>query len=100
MGDIAKSLVKLWEKHPEKIRDIYNEGGRGGSWNGPDYWMDLQPGWMNEGGGNHLIHEYNAADVLQAFKLWVKPCDMGEDGQPCCMQQGWTAVADHLALIE
>ena len=81
---LAKSLVKLWKDNPEKIKDIYNEGGRGGFGGGPDYWLDLQPGLMNED-GTHGVHNYTAADVVREFKESVQPCDMGKDGQPCCM---------------
>ena len=81
---LAKSLVKLWKDNPEKIKDIYNEGGRGGFGDGPDYWVDLQPGWMNED-VTHSVHNYTAADVVREFKESGQPCDMGKDGQPCCM---------------
>ena len=81
---LAKSLVKLWKDNPEKIKDIYNEGGQGGFGGGPDYWLDLQPGWMNED-GTHGVPNYTAADVVREFKESVQPCDMGKDGQPCCM---------------
>jgi hypothetical protein len=66
MYRIPKGLLDLEIKYPGIIEEVWNEGKDG-------YWINLEPGYIDERAGIHMVHEETVRECVRTMKTIV-PC--------------------------
>ncbi|KKL04284.1 hypothetical protein LCGC14_2617610 [marine sediment metagenome] len=61
-GFVPKTLKTFALRHADIIEEVSEEGVDG-------YWIELNPGWIDEESGLHQIHEYTIAAVKNRFQF-------------------------------
>lgn len=73
LESMPKSVRDFLSKHTDKVEEVSNEAAGG---NG--YWIYLKEGWVNKDMGSRTINENTAAEVIRAFKDFVRPASATE----------------------